>query len=413
MTTDAELLWGLGTLAAIMAAALLAHLLALRALFRFGWRTPTAQRLQERARWPARTATVVLAAVVALPAAGLPPALAAPVGHVLLLMLIAAAAWLAVQVVHVLEDTALTRVDVAARDNLRARRKKTQVLILRRVAVVTILILASAAALLTFEQARAVGASVLASAGIAGLLAGVAARSTLGNMVAGIQIAFSEPIRLDDVVVVEGEWGRIQEITLTYVVVRLWDNRRLVLPTTYFVEQPFQNWTRENAQVLGTVVLHVDHRTPVEDVRQELLRVLEASDKWDGQAWVLQVVDTTEHTMVLRALMSAEDAPTAWDLRCEVREQLIGFLQQSHPEALPRIRLQLRDGRGPSEPQPSPQAASRRATSDGQDAFGSGGPQDAFVRAGSQDTAASREPQDAFASPRSGDRLGSDEPHSS
>lgn len=404
MTTDAELLWGLGTLAAIVATALLAHLLAFRALFRFGWRTPTARRLQERARWPARTVTAVLATVVALPAAGLAPAVAAPLAHVLLLLLIAAAAWLAVQVVHVLEDSALARVDVAARDNLLARRKQTQVLMLRRVTVVVILVLAGAAALLTFEQARALGASVLASAGIAGLLAGVAARSTLGNMVAGIQIAFSEPIRLDDVVVVEGEWGRIEEITLTYVVVRLWDNRRLVLPTTYFVEQPFQNWTRENAQVLGTVILHVDHRTPVEQLRRELRRVLEASDKWDGRAWVLQVVDTTEHTMVLRALMSAQDAPTAWDLRCEVRERLIGFLQRRHPEALPRIRLQLRDGSVAADSRRAPSAASHDAASDGQHAFGSGGPQDAF---------ASGEPENAFASAGSRDAFASDEPQSS
>jgi small-conductance mechanosensitive channel len=195
--------------------------------------------------------------------------------------------------------------------------------------------------LLTFPQARAAGTSLLASAGIVGVIVGVTARSTVGNLIAGLQIAFAEPIRLDDAVVVEGEWGNIEEITLTYVVVRIWDRRRLVLPCSYFVEHPIENWTRYSADIVGTVHLHVDYTTPVEEVRAEFERVLAASKLWNGQTAVLQVVDTTERTMVLRALVSADSAPTAWDLRCEVREQLLAWLQQQHPGALPRVRAEL------------------------------------------------------------------------
>ncbi len=170
----------------------------------------------------------------------------------------------------------------------------------------------------------------------------MAARSTVGNLIAGLQIAFAGPIRLDDAVVVEGEWGNIEEITLTYVVVRIWDRRRLVLPCSYFVERPIQNWTRYSADIVGTVFLYVDYVTPVEDVRAEFRRILADSRLWNGQTAVLQVVDTTEHTMQLRALVSANSAPNVWDLRCEVRERLLTWLRRQHPEALPRLRTEVR-----------------------------------------------------------------------
>jgi hypothetical protein len=221
-----------------------------------------------------------------------------------------------------------------------------------RVVTLGIAVLAIAIVLLTFPQGRAIGASLLASAGIAGILAGVAARSTVGNFIAGLQIAFAEPIRLDDAVVVEGEWGNVEEITLTYVVVRIWDRRRLVLPSSYFVEHPIENWTRYSADIVGTVLLYVDYTTPVELVRAEFERIVAASKLWNGQTSILQVVDATERTMVLRGVVSADSASNAWDLRCEVRENLLAWLQREHPEALPRLRAEL-----PQQPTRAKEAA--------------------------------------------------------
>jgi small-conductance mechanosensitive channel len=194
---------------------------------------------------------------------------------------------------------------------------------------------------MTFPRGRTLGASFLASAGVLGIVAGLAAQTTLGNLIAGLQIAFTDPIRIDDVVVVDGEWGRIDEITLTYVVVRTWDNRRLILPVSWFTQNVFQNWTRHESRVLGNVILHVDFSVPVDRLRAEMRRLVEASPLWDHRDWVLQVVDTTPTTMVLRGLMSSADAPSNWDLRCEVREQLLDFLQRNYPESLPRLRTEV------------------------------------------------------------------------
>jgi len=339
MLPQDELLFGAATILGVAVAALAVYWAAVRVLYRYGMRSDTAQLLRVRTEWPARFVVFTLAALVALPLGELGEGLTDRLEHALAIGLIVAVAWLLLRGVRVVEDAAMRRFSIEMKDNLHARRKRTQALVLRRVASVVIFVIAVAAVMLTFEEARAVGASLLASAGVAGLVAGIAARTTLGNLIAGLQIVFTEPIRLDDVVVLEGEWGKIEEITLTYVVVRIWDARRLVLPTTYFVEQPFQNWTRTSAQVLGAVNLHVDYTTPVEEVRQELHRILRASDKWDGDAWVLQVIDATDRTIEVRALMTAEDAPTSWDLRCEVREQLVRYLQKRHPQALPRLRM--------------------------------------------------------------------------
>lgn len=327
-------------LVAVVAGALVAYLVLFRTLFRFGWRSTTARHLRDRIRWPAGATTMLLAALVGLPLAGLTPELHTRLRHGLLIAIVVAVAWLLDRLLRVVEDTAVDRLDLDTRDNLMARRRLTRVRLIRRVGTAVIAVLAVAAVLLTFDQARSVGASLLASAGLLGLVAGVAARPVLANLMAGVQVAFSEPIRLDDVVVVEGEWGRVEEITLAYVVVQLWDRRRLVLPTTYFTEQPFQNWTRKEAQIIGTVSLYLDYRTPVERLRGELDRLLEGSEHWDGDVAALQVVDTTETTLHVRALVSAEDAPTAWNLRCEVREGLIDFLRREHPEALPVRRLE-------------------------------------------------------------------------
>jgi small-conductance mechanosensitive channel len=267
------------------------------------------------------------------------------VTYVLALALIAATTWLAIRLVRVAESAIMRRYDVDVPDNLRARRVRTQVRVLGRVMIVAITLLALVSVLLIFPEGRAVGASLLASAGIVGVIAGVAARSTVGNLIAGLQIAFAEPIRLDDAVVVEGEWGNIEEITLTYVVVRIWDRRRLVLPSSYFVERPIQNWTRYSADIVGSVHLAVDYTTSVAEVRAEFERILAASTLWNGQTAVLQVVDATERTMTLRALVSADSAPKAWDLRCEVREELLAWLQREHPEALPRLRTEVQGRR--------------------------------------------------------------------
>jgi small-conductance mechanosensitive channel len=212
---------------------------------------------------------------------------------------------------------------------------------LKRIVIVIVCILAFGSILMTFEKVRQLGTTILASAGVVGIVVGMAAQRTIATFIAGIQIAITQPIRVDDVVIVENEWGRIEEITLTYVVVRIWDLRRLIVPITYFIEKPFQNWTRISADILGTVYLYTDYTVPVDAVREELQKILKESDHWDGKVCGLVVTNATEQTLELRALMSATDASLAWDLRCEVREKLIEFIKREYPEALPRVRAEL------------------------------------------------------------------------
>jgi small-conductance mechanosensitive channel len=257
------------------------------------------------------------------------------------LVLIVAFAWLGIQTVFVFRDLVLGKYDISVRDNLRARTIYTQIRVIERVLVVVIVIIAVSSMLMTFDKVRQFGVSILASAGIAGIVLGFAAQRSLATLFAGIQIAFTQPIRIDDVLIVENEWGRVEEITLTYVVVRIWDLRRLVVPITYFIERPFQNWTRVTADLLGTVFLYADYTIPVQEVREELHRVLEGSDLWDKKVWGLQVTNANERTVEMRALMSAPDAPTAWNLRCEVREKLLAFVQEKYPGSLPRVRAEL------------------------------------------------------------------------
>ncbi|BEL12489.1 mechanosensitive ion channel [Actinoplanes sichuanensis] len=261
--------------------------------------------------------------------------------HALVLLCIAAAAWLVGATLLVLEDMALARWRTDVPDNLKSRRIKTQVVMLRRVTVAAIVVLTIGVMLMTFPDIRALGASVLASAGLISVVAALAAQSTLGNVFAGLQLAFSDAIRVDDVVVVEQEWGRIEEITLTYVVVQIWDDRRLILPTSYFTTKPFQNWTRTSSAVLGTAEVDVDWATPVEPVRAELQRVCEESDLWNGKVCVLQVTGATDGVIRLRALVSANDAAALWDLRCLVRERLVGWIWQHQRAAVPRMRAEL------------------------------------------------------------------------
>jgi len=261
------------------------------------------------------------------------------VEHLLVLWIIAAVGWLARRTVTMAREMIMLRYPVDVEDNLQARRVQTQFRVIERVLVAVIVLLAISAMLMTFDQVRQFGVSLLASAGVAGVVLGFAAQKSLGTLLAGIQIAFSQPIRLDDVVVVEGEWGRVEEITLTYVVLKIWDERRLIVPITYFIDNAFQNWTHSSAQILGTVFLYTDYSVPVEDLRRELKRILDQSPLFDGRAWGLQVTDSTDRSVELRALMSAEDASRSWDLRCHVREEMIRYLQESQPESLPRVRL--------------------------------------------------------------------------
>lgn len=259
------------------------------------------------------------------------------------LLFITAVTWLMIASVKLAKNLVVRNYDITTSDNLRARKVYTQFNILERIFIFILLILALGIALMSFEGIREIGVSVFASAGVAGIIIGLSAQKMIGTILAGIQIAVAQPIRIDDVVIVEGEWGRIEEITLTFVVVAIWDKRRLIVPTTYFIEKPFQNWTKSSAEILGTVYLYTDYRVPFEALRRELSRILEGTDLWDGQVNVLQVTDSTAQHVEIRALMSAKDSPTAWDLRVLVREKLIAFLQKEYPESLAHSRVILKN----------------------------------------------------------------------
>lgn len=272
------------------------------------------------------------------------------IDQTLTILVIAASAWMLAGAVLFATDLTLGRHRIDVPDNRVARRIRTQTLIVRRLAVVLIVILALGAILLTFPAVRTVGASLLASAGIASIVAGLAAQSVLANIFAGLQLAFSDALRVDDVVVVEEEWGRIGEITLTYVVVDLWDDRRLVLPCTYFTTQPFQNWTRQGSELLGSVELDVDWRVSPARMREHLDEVLAHEDRWDRRASVLQVTDAVGGLVRVRILVTARDAPTLFDLRCNVREAMVTWIQQSMPAAVPVQRVMLTE---PVAPEPA------------------------------------------------------------
>ena len=292
-------------------------------------------------RGPLRALLPALLIMVALPLLKIPSGVMAILRQALLIWIIASLAWLITRMLSIIKDFILKRYRIEEKDNLQARRMYTQLGVIERILKVLIIFLALAFILLTFEKVRQIGFSLLASAGILSIILGFSAQKSLATLFAGIQIALTQPIRIDDVVIVENEWGWIEEITLTYVVVRIWDQRRLVVPITYFIEKPFQNWTRVTADILGTVFLYMDYTVPFDAVRKELQRILKASDLWDKKVCVLQVTNATERAVELRALMSAPDASTAWSLRCEVREKLIDFIQKKYPKALPRFRAEM------------------------------------------------------------------------
>jgi small-conductance mechanosensitive channel len=254
--------------------------------------------------------------------------------------------WLIIRSIKLSREVILRRYDLSEKDNLKARKIYTQFRVLENIIIFIVILIAIATALMTFDGIRRIGVSLFASAGVAGIIIGFAAQKLIASILAGFQIALTQPIRIDDVVIVENEWGWIEEITLTYVVVRIWDKRRLILPSTYFIENPFQNWTRVSADILGTVFIYTDYTVPVDELRSEFTTILEESGLWDGQTNVMQVTNATDQSIEIRALMSTADSPTAWNLRVLVREKLISFLQQNYPGSLPRTRIEMTDRLG-------------------------------------------------------------------
>jgi small-conductance mechanosensitive channel len=259
------------------------------------------------------------------------------VGRTLTLILIGSAAWLVIRIATAIVETSYTRYANAHRDPARVRRVRTQVTLIQRVVSAIVAVMAVASMLLTFPAMRAAGASLLASAGILGIVAGVAAQSTLANLFAGLQIAFGDMVRLGDTVVVDGEWGTVEEITLTFLTVRTWDERRITMPVSYFTSKPFENWSRGTPQMTGIVFFHVDHSAPVEAMREQLRDILRECPAWDGRDYGLAVTDSTPNTMQLRALVTAKDADDIWTVRVTVRERMIRWLTDVHPYALPRV----------------------------------------------------------------------------
>jgi len=300
--------------------------------------------VMRRVREPVLLLAPVVTVLTALPLARLSPAPAQFVYHSVLLVMMATLGWLCIRLFDAWRDSLLQRHRIDVADNLQARRVITQVAILRRIAMTLVLISSVSAMLMTFPGVRSVGATLFASAGVAGLLLGLAARPVFTNILAGLQVALTEPIRIDDVVVVEGQWGWIEEIRSTYVVVRVWDLRRLMLPLSYFIEHPFENWTRHTADLLATVTLYVDYSAPVQELRDYCHRVVRDSGLWDGKVWAFQVTDTGPQTLQLRALMGVQNSSDSWEIRCLVREKLVDYLQRNRPDCLPKTRIQMQAG---------------------------------------------------------------------
>lgn len=246
-------------------------------------------------------------------------------------------------VFRIIEDSIYQKYDHSKQDNLKERKVRTQLQFIRKFIVMAIVLITIAIVLLSFESMRKIGAGLLTGVGVGGIIIGFAAQKSLGNLLAGFQIAFTQPIRIDDVLVVEGEWGKVEEITLTYVVLNIWDQRRLILPINYFIETPFQNWTRTSAEILGTVFIYVDYSLPIEPLRQELTRLLNLNKLWDGRVNVVQITDVKPDVIEIRALMSATNSGNAFDLRCYVREKLIYFIQQNYPHSLPKTRALIEE----------------------------------------------------------------------
>jgi small-conductance mechanosensitive channel len=315
--------------------------LVYRLLRRAARRLPLVVEGGRRAHKAAQLLVAVLVALAAVSTTTDAGAWRAPLLHGLLLTAIGAGGWLVGSLLLGAEEAVTARLHLDDPANLRARRAQTQLTVLRRITIAVVGVLAVGAALYTFPAVRGLGASVLASAGLLGVIGGLAAQSTLSNLFAGMQLAFGDRLRIDDVVVVEGEWGRVEELTLGYVTIRIWDERRLILPTSYFTTTPYVNWTRSGSQILGTVELDVDWTVPVPEMREELQRYVSEHPLWDGRRVTLQVTSATGGLVRVRPLVSAADSGKVWDLQCAVREHLIEWVRAHYPYALPRTRTEI------------------------------------------------------------------------
>jgi len=348
---------GLAVVAALALHNWLQHLLRRLIAHRY----PNAFSLFDKTSKLTKLALITLAMIIVIPVAPLYPETAEILSRLLLMAVIGLIGWTAIVVLQLSASAYLRRYRLDADDNFLARKHNTQVRILLRVVDGIVLLVTIGAALMTIPSVRQYGISLFASAGIAGIAAGLAARPVLSNLLAGVQLAMTQPIRLYDSVIVEGEYGTIEEIGSTYVTVKLWDLRRMVVPLSYFIEKPFQNWSRENSSsLIGSVMLYVDYRAPVALIREKLMEILRQSERWDRTTAALQVTDFKEGSIELRCLMSARAPGQTFDLRCEVREKLIDFLQREHPEALPHSR-QISSKGGAEEIAQSQEAAPRRA----------------------------------------------------
>ncbi|KEP70888.1 mechanosensitive ion channel protein MscS [Thioclava dalianensis] len=317
---------------------LLTRMVAERELF---WRS-----LVARAAQPLRLVLLIVALAFVNQIVPMPPHVSRGVTQILLMALILCLAWIAYTALYIWTTIHLRRFKLDAEDNLLARKHVTQTRILMRVAKVMVVILAVAAALMTFPAVRQYGVSLLAAGGAAGIVVGLALQPVLKNLFAGIQLALTQPIRIDDALIVEGEWGNVEEITATYVVIRIWDWRRLVVPLSYFIEQPFQNWTRESAALIGTVMIYLDHSADIPAIRAKAREIAEASPLWDRDVFAVQVTDFRERVIEVRILVSARNGPRTFDLRCDMREALIDWIKREMPHALPRTRAEI-DGLEP------------------------------------------------------------------
>ena len=301
--------------------------------------------LTKRFRVPVLLLSIIFGMSLATPLVRFTANTQAFIARILSIVGIVAVTWLLVNFVDIIRAVILLRYDIKASDNFKARKVYTELKVITRIINSFIMILAFAAILMTFDRIREVGYSVLASAGVGAAIIGFAAQKSLATMLAGLQVAMTQPIRIDDVVIVENEWGIVEEITLNYVVMRIWDKRRLIIPITYFLEKPFQNWSRQTTDLVGVIFLYTDYYVPTDELRKELTRILENNPKWDRQANALQVTDAKSDTLELRILVSASNASKVWDLRCEVREQLIDYIRQNYPDSLPRTRMSVIDNK--------------------------------------------------------------------
>ena len=327
-------------LASAVLFALVAHAIAYRVVDRLLRRRKSgiAAAFVARIRWPTRLILIAFLVTAILPTLPIAAEISLLLRRIASLSLIAMVGWMVISVVSLAGDIIARRYNIEIADNLAARRVQTQLRVLTRSINLVALVVTVSIMLMTIPEVREFGVSLFASAGVAGLAVGLAARPTLANLIAGLQIALAQPIRIDDVVIVEKEWGRIEEITSTYVVVRIWDERRLVVPLSYFIEKPFQNWTRRTAELIGEVTWYLDYTAPIDAMRKKLDEFVRASKSWDRKTALIQVTGSERNTIEVRALVSAANSGANWDLRCEVREKMIEYLREHHPHCLPRVR---------------------------------------------------------------------------